>query len=113
VRFFNNVRERKYAMIVKLSLGDVERARLVLRGGSVLDWRRLNVTSLAEGDAILRVNGFDPEKDKVYAHESPEPGDEDLLDFTAIQTLIKGGTVFAVSPEEVPDQTLVAAVLRY
>ena len=48
-------------MIVKLSLGDVERARLVLRGGSVLDWRRLNVTSLAEGDAILRVNGFDPE----------------------------------------------------
>jgi hypothetical protein len=55
-------------MIVKLTLGDVERARLVLRGGSVLDWRRLNVTSLAEGDAILRVNGFDPEtKPKISA----------------------------------------------
>ncbi len=51
-------------MIVKLSLGDVERARLVLRGGSVLDWRRLNVTSLAEGDAILRVNGFDPQNEE-------------------------------------------------
>jgi len=56
---------------------------------------------------------FDPEKDTVSAHESPEPGDEDLLDLSAIQTLLKGGTVYAVSPEEVPDQALVAAVLRY
>lgn len=54
-------------MIVKLSLGDVERARLVLRGGSVLDWRHLNVTSLAEGEAILRVNGFDPENEEDIA----------------------------------------------
>lgn len=51
-------------MIVKLSLGDVERARLVLRGGSVLDWRRLNVTSLDECDSILRANGFDPENEE-------------------------------------------------
>jgi len=29
-------------------------------------------------------------------HEPPEPGDEDLLDLTAIQTLINGGTVYAV-----------------
>lgn len=51
-------------MIVKLSLGEVERARLVLRGGSVLDWRRLNVKSLDECDAILRANGFEPEDEK-------------------------------------------------
>ncbi len=56
---------------------------------------------------------FDPEKDNVSTHKSPEPGDEDLLDLSAIQTLLKGGTVYAVSPEEVPDQALVAAVLRY
>ena len=56
---------------------------------------------------------FDPEKDHVSAHESPEPGDKDLIDLSAIQTLIKGGTVYAVSPEEVPDQGLLAAILRY
>jgi len=56
---------------------------------------------------------FDPEKDRVDVHESPKPGDEDLLDLSAIQTLLKGGTVYAVSPEEVPDQAIVAAVLRY
>jgi Bacterial archaeo-eukaryotic release factor family 7 len=56
---------------------------------------------------------FDPEKDRVDVHESPEPGDEDLLDLSAIQTLLKGGTVYAVPPEGVPDQALVAAVLRY
>jgi uncharacterized protein (TIGR04552 family) len=48
-------------MIVRLTLGELERARLVLRGGSVLDWRRLKVSSRAECEAILRVNGFDPQ----------------------------------------------------
>ncbi|OPY10356.1 TIGR04552 family protein [Syntrophus buswellii] len=55
-------------MIVKLSLGELERARLVLRGGSVLDWHRLDVGSLDECLAILRANGFDleDEGDRSY-----------------------------------------------
>lgn len=56
---------------------------------------------------------FDPENNQVDLHETPEAGYEDLLDFIAIQTLLKGGEVFAVSPEKVPDQFFVAAVLRY
>lgn len=58
-------------MIVKLSLGEIERARLVLRGGSVIDWRRLDVATLAECDAILFANGFDPqsEQDTAYLRE--------------------------------------------
>jgi hypothetical protein len=56
---------------------------------------------------------FEPEQDRVHLHEPPEPGDEDLLDLAAIQSLIKGGTVYAVLPEEVPDQAPLAAVLRY
>lgn len=55
-------------MIVRLSPGEVERVRLVLRGGSVLDWRRLNVRSRAECDALLRVNGFDPEGHEDASH---------------------------------------------
>jgi len=32
---------------------------------------------------------------------------------SAIQTLIKGGTVYVVSPEKAPDQAALAASLRY
>ena len=56
---------------------------------------------------------FNPETEKVDLHETLQPGDEDLLDFIAIQTLIKGGAVFAVPTEEIPDKALLAAVLRY
>ncbi|MBS3921086.1 MAG: TIGR04552 family protein [Deltaproteobacteria bacterium] len=58
-------------MIVRLTLGEMERAYLVLRGGSVLDWRRLNVASRAECETILRVNGFDPRDadDRVRLNE--------------------------------------------
>ncbi len=56
---------------------------------------------------------FDPKENQVYLHETRQAGDEDLLDFMAIQTLSKGGAVFVVSPKDVPDQALAAAVLRY
>ncbi len=56
---------------------------------------------------------FDPEKGEVRISETQQSGDEDLLDFIAIQTMAKGGAVFAVSPEDIPGKTDVAAVLRY
>jgi hypothetical protein len=46
-------------------------------------------------------------------HEEAEPGDEDLLDFTAIQTLLNSGMVYAVEPQKVPDEALLAAAFRY
>lgn len=55
-------------MIVRLTPGEMERARLVLRGGSVLDWHRLDVSSRDECEAILRVNGFDPQDKDDVAH---------------------------------------------
>lgn len=72
---------------------------------------RIDVLFVAVGVQIW--GGFDPEKDTVHVHQSTEPGDGDLLDLTAIQTLINGGMVYAVSPEEVPDQAYLAALLRY
>jgi len=58
---------------------------------------------------------FNPETMEVEVHDHPDavPGDEDLLDFAAIHTLINDGEVFAVEPERVPGQALVAAVFRY
>jgi hypothetical protein len=56
---------------------------------------------------------FDPQKDGVHLHEQEQTGDEDLLDFAAIYTLLNGGTVFAVEAEEIPAQSPVAAIFRY
>jgi hypothetical protein len=56
---------------------------------------------------------FDPATNTLQVHEEAEPGDEDLLDFAAIQTLLNSGTVYAVEPQKVPDETLLAAVFRY
>jgi len=46
-------------------------------------------------------------------HEEAKPGDEDLLDLAAVQTLLNGGTVYAVELEKVPDGASLAAVFRY
>ena len=53
------------------------------------------------------------ENDKVTLSETNQPGYEDLLDLSAVQTLVNGGSVFAVTPAEVPEKNLVAAVFRY
>lgn len=56
---------------------------------------------------------FDPQANELKIHTDAEPGDEDLLNSAAIQTLLNGGEVYAVEPDQVPDQALLAAVFRY
>jgi hypothetical protein len=56
---------------------------------------------------------FDPTSETVYLHQQEETGDEDLLDFAAAHTLLNGGTVYAVSQEQVPYSSPVAAIFRY
>jgi uncharacterized protein (TIGR04552 family) len=43
------------------TLGDLERVRLILRGGSVIDWRRLHFRSREEVDRYLRLCLFEPD----------------------------------------------------
>lgn len=62
---------------------------------------------------VQRWGHFDPESMELNIHNDAEPGDEDLLNAAAIQTIFHGGTVYAVEPEAVPDETPVAAVFRY
>ena len=45
-----------------MRLADLEALRLVLRGGSVIDWRKLDFQALDEVDAFLRLNLFDLEE---------------------------------------------------
>lgn len=56
---------------------------------------------------------FNPATNEIKLHDQPEPGDEYLLDLAAVQTYLKGGTVYVVEPEKVPGGTYAAAVLRY
>ena len=44
----------------RLTLADVEAVRLVLRGGSPIDWHRLNFETLSAVDDFLRTNLLDP-----------------------------------------------------
>jgi hypothetical protein len=54
---------------------------------------------------------FVVEKRKAEEHSEAQPGDQDLLDLAAAQTLLMGGTVFVV--DAVPGSGDLAAVVRY
>ena len=56
---------------------------------------------------------FDPSTDEIHLHKKEKTGDEDLLESTAIQTLLNGGTVYVVKPGTMPDAGSLAAVFRY
>ena len=46
----------------EFTLADLESVRLVLRGDSVIDWHRLNLTADAEVDDLLRAQEFHPDE---------------------------------------------------
>ena len=56
---------------------------------------------------------WDEMTEAIHLHDEPRAGDIDLLDAAAAQAWLHGGTVFAVTPDEVPGEGLLAAVLRY
>ena len=56
---------------------------------------------------------FDAGTDEIHLHKKEKTGDEDLLEFAAIQTLLNGGTVYMVEAEKMPESDLLAAVFRY
>lgn len=51
-----------------LTLSDLEEVRLILRGGSVIDWYRLNLTDLGEAKAFVRLLEADPDDPIDIAH---------------------------------------------
>lgn len=56
---------------------------------------------------------FDDATRQVVVHEVSRAGDEDLLNAAAVFTLLAGGTVYTVAPNEMPEGGGVAALLRY
>lgn len=50
-----------------VTLGDLEAVRVLLRGGSVVDWHRLDLRDMADVDRFLRVNEFRPDGERDLA----------------------------------------------
>jgi hypothetical protein len=71
------------------------------------------VETLFVAMSVQRWGMFDPQSSMVQLHEEAKPGDEDLLDFAAVQTILNRGTVYALEPEKMPEAALLAAVFRY
>jgi hypothetical protein len=72
---------------------------------------RIETLFIATGVQLWGV--FNPNTNEIEHHAQIESGDESLLDLAAVQTYLKGGTVYAVEPDKVPGGTSAAAVLRY
>ena len=56
---------------------------------------------------------FDPETNQVAVHKERQPGDQDLLDFAAVHTLLNGGNVYLVEPDRLANGAMLAAIYRY
>jgi hypothetical protein len=56
---------------------------------------------------------YDAETGAAEIHADRQDEDEDLLDLAAAETCRHGGNVYAVQPEKLPDESRMAATLRF
>jgi hypothetical protein len=56
---------------------------------------------------------YNPDDETISLHDEPLPGDDDLLDIAAQQTLLHSGEAIAVPAADIPGSSGVAAVFRY
>jgi Bacterial archaeo-eukaryotic release factor family 3 len=72
---------------------------------------RIDTLFVAVG--VQQWGSFDSGSRTVEVHQEAQAGDEDLLDVAAMYTLLRRGTVHALTPESVPERTPAAAITRY
>jgi len=56
---------------------------------------------------------FHPENGRLVVHDQRQPGDQDLLNLVAIETVLHRGALYTFQPQAMPDRLPVAAVYRY
>ncbi|MDT8305193.1 MAG: hypothetical protein RRC07_04605 [Anaerolineae bacterium] len=71
------------------------------------------VDSLFVATDQQRWGHYDEANHRIALHDEQQTGDDELLDFAAVHTLVNGGTVYAVSHEAVPADAVAAAIFRY
>jgi hypothetical protein len=72
---------------------------------------RIATLFVALGEQVW--GALDSEIRRLEQRAECQPGDHDLLDLAAVQSLMRGATIYAVPPDDVPGAGLVAAVFRY
>lgn len=70
-------------------------------------------TLFVDEQAEERWGSCDTVRREAWIHEGRVPGDEDLLERAAVDTLTRGGVVHAVPPGALPVPSRVAATLRF
>lgn len=80
---------------------------------AILPARDGRIATLHVPLGVQRWGRFEPELRRVEEHADHQPGDRDLLDVIAIDTLVAGGQVFVVDPSDVPGDGVLAGTLRY
>ena len=71
------------------------------------------ISTLFVALGVQQWGDFDAESRKIRLYKEKRRGAEDLLDLAVANTLTKGGTVYAVEPEQVLGGTPMAALFRY
>lgn len=72
---------------------------------------RVQTLFMLQGEHLW--GAFDDESFTIQMEPAPTAENEDLLDLAAAQTFLHGGDVYVLTAEEMPDQTSIAAVLRF
>ena len=72
---------------------------------------RVDTLFVALGTQIW--GSFDAPKNSLEQQQEFRPGDQDLLDLAAVQTLLNGGAVYALEPGMMPDEAPISAIFRY
>ena len=70
------------------------------------------VASLFVQQGVQRWGNYDSERRATEVHDPRLPGDRDLLDIAAVETLGHGGNVFVVPESKLPGTTPITATLR-
>ncbi len=73
--------------------------------------KRIETLFVARGVGLW--GHIDPDSGAVEVHDEWAPGDEEVLDFSAVRTLLNGGTVYAVHEQDVPGGGPISAILRF
>lgn len=87
------------------AIGDLKQILSAAREG------RVDVLFIDQMAQRWGIAGMEP--DDVQVHDKRCPGDDDLLDLAAVDTLRHRGKVYAVAPREMPIAEPAVALLRY
>jgi len=100
------------AVVARYERAGLERSSSTVKDivKAAFDGRVLDLV-LAEGAQYM--GSFDDQTRSVKGHKQPMPGDEDLLNVAALQTLLHAGQVFVVPTTQIPHGAPAIAVYRY